>query len=305
MIRILFAIAVVSIPSSALAERPAVEVRLGSVARDQVVAIGRDVVIAGSTSTDVAAVNGDAHVSGRVGGDLVVLGGEAFLSESAEIGGDLFVLGGAIELADGAVVTGRSVSYPSVGAAWLTLLEGPAVGISAFSPVVLAAKFALMMAWMLLVLLLFSTCGRPMLSTAAGVHEAVFRNFFVGLSCVLACVTTSVLLTALNVSVLAAPLLVLLVLGALILKLWGMVGVFCALGNWVGERLSRRLTPLNAAVVGLLVLGVLKFVPFIGVISWTVATLIGVGATLTTKFGRREAWFGSDLRSPAGSAMRP
>ena len=49
--------------------------------------------------------------------------------------------------------------------------------------------------------------------------------------------------------------------------------------------------PLTAATWGLLVLGALKLIPWIGIWSWTAATLIGVGAALSTKFGRREPWF--------------
>ena len=92
---------------------------------------------------------------------------------------------------------------------------------------------------------------------------------------------------------------------ALLLKLWGMVAVFHALGDWVLSRvLHRRWIPLNAAILGLVLLGVLKLIPWVGAWSWTVASLIGVGASLTTKFGRREPWFETALVSPraAGSA---
>jgi hypothetical protein len=40
-----------------------------------------------------------------------------------------------------------------------------------------------------------------------------------------------------------------------------------------------------------LVLGAIKFLPWFGVLAWSTATLIGVGAALSTKFGRREPWF--------------
>ena len=70
----------------------------------------------------------------------------------------------------------------------------------------------------------------------------------------------------------------------------------CMLGDWVALRLlHRNLRPLNAATLGLLLMGAIKFLPFVGVWVWTAATLIGIGATLATKFGRREAWF--DLAS--------
>jgi len=68
--------------------------------------------------------------------------------------------------------------------------------------------------------------------------------------------------------------------------------VFYALGEWLSRRVFRRRPrPLNAATLGLLVMGAVKFLPWIGVWAWTAATLIGIGASLATKFGRREPWF--------------
>jgi hypothetical protein len=47
---------------------------------------------------------------------------------------------------------------------------------------------------------------------------------------------------------------------------------------------------MAATLYGLALLGALKFVPWLGVWTWTAATLVGVGASLETKLGRREAW---------------
>jgi hypothetical protein len=89
-------------------------------------------------------------------------------------------------------------------------------------------------------------------------------------------------------------------LTALVLKLWGTVAVFLALGASVLRRLGRgRPELLEAIVVGLVILGVVKLLPWAGVVAWTVATLIGVGAALRTKFGAREPW----LVSTGASAL--
>ena len=48
--------------------------------------------------------------------------------------------------------------------------------------------------------------------------------------------------------------------------------------------------PLNAVVLGLVLLGGVKMLPFLGTWVWTVASLVGIGAALSTKFGRREPW---------------
>ena len=53
----------------------------------------------------------------------------------------------------------------------------------------------------------------------------------------------------------------------------------------------RRVLALHEAVAGFAVLALLKFVPYLGLWVWTVASFIAVGAALTSKFGRREPWF--------------
>lgn len=283
---------VVPTPAQALVDEadPALVLESGSVARRQLVGVGRDVQVHGEAREDVVALDGSIYITGRVQGDVVALGGSVDLGAAARVTGDVFAVGGTVQAQPGAQLEGRSVSYPDASAAWLTLLEGPTVGLSPFSPVVLGAKIALLAAWLLLVVIFFAVSGREVLATSESVSKEPFRGFVVGLTGVVTIVLTALLLTALSAALVGLPLLVLVVLLALVLKLWGMVAVFHALGDWLARRFQKRLTPLHAATLGLLVLGVLKFVPYVGVIVWTTATLIGVGATLSTKLGRREPW---------------
>jgi len=270
---------------------PALRIEEGGVAH-QLVAVGRDVVIQGEALSDVAALDGSVDVSGQVTGDIVVLRGDARLASTARVTGDVFVVGGTIRAARGAHIGGRMVSYPKASNAWLTLLEGPSIGLGFASRLVLGAKLALLASWAALLLLFFAASGRQVLETAGGVQREPFRSFFVGLTGIVCLVLTGLFFSAFARGLIGVPLLVLVVLLAMVLKLWGMVAVFYALGDWVCRRvLKRRFQPLNAATVGLLVLGAIKFLPWFGVLAWTAATLIGIGAALSTKFGRREPWF--------------
>ena len=288
MMALLLAAAVANGASS----ETALTIEEGSVARSQVVALGRDLLVAGEAVADVVAINGNARITGRVAGDIIVLGGNAVLSSTARAAGDVFVLGGTLEAEQGARIDGRSVSYPTISSAWLTLIEGPSLGLPPTSPVVLGAKMALLAAWMTLTLLLLATSGRGILSTSEQVVADPMRSFFVGLTAVLALTMTGLFFSAFAAALVGVPLLVLVVMLALMLKLWGMVAVFHALGNWLGTRVfRRRFRTLNCALLGLLTLGAIKMIPFVGTWVWTVATLIAVGASLSTKFGRREPWF--------------
>jgi len=270
----------------------ALRLERGSLARHQLVAIGRDLIVDGEAYGDVAAVEGSVEISGRVTGDVVVLGGDVRLLPSARIGGDVSALGGAIQASPGARVEGRMVSYPTASSAWITLMEGPSLGLGFASRLVVGAKLALLAAWAALLLLFFAASGREVLGTADGVRREPFRSFWIGLIGVLALVLTGLFFSVFTGGLVGVPLLVLVVLLAMVLKLWGMVAVFYALGEWLDRRvLHRRLRPLNAATLGLLVMGAVKFLPWIGVWTWTAATLIGIGAALSTKLGRREPWF--------------
>lgn len=276
-------------------ETPALVIEADSFAGRQVVAVGRDVRIAGEALSDVAAFNGSVWVTGKVVGDVIVLNGDAHLGANAQVGGDVLVLGGSVDTVSGARIGGRMVSYPTASSAWITLLEGPTLGLDPFAPLVIGSKLALLAAWVALMLIFFSTSGREVLATSDAIRGDPFRCFFTGLVGVLAIVLTVLLFTALTPAVVSVPLAVLAGLLALVLKLWGMVAIFHALGTWLLARFPRwSRQPLNAATVGLLVLGVAKFLPWVGGWVWTAATLIGVGASLVSKFGRREAWFRLD-----------
>jgi hypothetical protein len=282
--------------ASAVSARPALRLEPGAIARHQLVAVARDIEVDGDALADVAALNGSVLVRGRVKGDVIVIGGSARLGPRASVEGDISVIGGVIQVDPGARIGGRSVAYPNASPTLTTLLEGPSLGLSDASPLVLGAKLALLAAWAALLLLLFAASGRQMLETAEDVRREPFLSFFTGLTGVAALVLTALALTIFLGGLAWAPMLALVALLLLVLKLWGMVAVFYALGDWVALRLlHRNLRPLNAATLGLLLMGAIKFLPYVGVWAWTAATLIGIGATLATKFGRREAWF--DLAS--------
>jgi hypothetical protein len=279
-------------PRRLAAPLPALRLEAGSELRQQLVGIGRDVVVAGDALSDVAALDGSVEVTGRVTGDVIVLRGDARLGPTSRIGGDVFVVGGTVHAAPGAHAGGRMVSYPTASNAWLTLLEGPTLGVGFASRIVVGVKLALLAAWAALLLLLFASSGRQVMETADGVRREPFRSFFIGLTGVLALTLTAIFFGAFARGLVGVPMLALVVFFAIVLKLWGMVAVFYAMGDWLlRDVLKKRVRPLNAATLGLLLLGAVKFLPWFGVIAWTAATLIGIGASLSSKFGRREPWF--------------
>ena len=274
------------------AERPAYVLSEGSLVRNQVVAMARDLVIDGECRAGAAALGGSARISGSIAGDLVVVGGDVELSVGAEVAGDVFVFGGQINNL-GATVGGRSVAYPTAPSTWLLLLEGPALGRSALAPDVIATKLAVMSAWLVTCLLLVTTARRGTLDTAEVVRQESLRCLLTGVVAVMAAVMTIVFFTSFAGAGVGVPMVALVVLAGVLAKLWGTVAIFVAVGRFLLER-SGRLDelPLTMAMVGIILFGVVKLVPYLGVWVWTLVTLIAVGASLQSKFGRLEPWFG-------------
>lgn len=284
-------------PAAAQAEestvRAAVLIEEGTTVQSQVVAVGRDLVVRGRAMSGVAVIGGSIVVAGAVEGDVVALGGDVRLEADASIEGDVFVLGGSIDVGSG-TIGGRSVALPDVSPSWLLLAEGPALGLDPWSPVVVGMKLALLAAWMVVALVFLVAASPAVASTSRSIGEEPLRNFGIGLVGAVTLFLLILLFGSVLNALLGAPLVVLGLLAALVLKLWGMVAVFCWLGGLLNPRSGRhwRTAPRNT-LYGLSLLGLVKLLPWIGVWVWTAATLVGIGAALSTKFGRREPWLES------------
>ena len=253
--------------------------------------MGRDLVIAGEALRSVATLNGDAEISGTVAGDVVVLGGSARLMGTALVKGDVYVLGGRIDVAAGSEIVGRSVAYPDAPSLLLLLVEGPTLGLDPFSSTVIGAKAALMLAWTLTGLILVTVWGRSLGATAVEIRSDPLRGFMVGLVAVFTMALSVLFVNAFAPLPVGLPLVLLVIVAALVLKLWGTVAVFCSLGIWLRTRFGwTRLDAVATVLLGLVALGLVKMVPYVGVWIWTAVTLVGIGAALTTKLGRHEPW---------------
>lgn len=270
--------------------------REGSVTRDRVIAIGHHLWVEGEVQNDAVVVDGSALVAGTVTGDVIVLGGDAFLVGKAKIGGDVYVLGGKIDSAPGVTIDGRAVAYPGASDVWIALISGPTLGQSSDPRLVFGTKLVLLAFWTLVTLLVFGFGRREVLVTSDSIRQRPFHNFFLGLTGVAAMVLTALFVTAFLGALVGLPLIILVAVVALVLRFWGMVAIFHALGSWILRRLTPPLrlklqsAPIQAATWGLVALGMVKLVPYLGLWTWSLATFIGVGAALQTRLGRFDPW---------------
>jgi len=243
------------------------------------VAVGGDVVIAGGQvsldgiiSGDVEIFSGIATLHGQVGGDVIAKIEETFtIADGAVINGNLVYQAAAADalvLGDGAVVTGRVV-FEEIAATEIGINENNTVAIAGgivFGQLVVAIITALILT------LLFK-------NTSVKIVQSVVQNplRLLGYG-VVSLVVLPVVAILLLVTVVGAPLglMLLLVYGLLLL-----VAVFYAsvvTGGWLGHTIgwtNQSLVTWKHVLGGAVVLTLISLVPIVG---W----IVGLGVFLIT-----------------------
>lgn len=251
-----------------------------------IVRFGEDIEIEEGevVSGDLVVFGGDAIVAGTVEGNVTVLGGDVELKSTAEIDGELTVLGGRIEREPGAevkegVTSGRRF-IPRRGF-WIDPTTWFGFSLL-FNFLTLLGTLAL---GAIVVALLPDYSEKIALFIAREPWQAVG----VGFLALLLVVPAIVLLAITIIGILLIPLFIIFVVAAYI---YGYIAASLLIGKRIFEvSKASASTPIAEAVVGILVVGLLRFIPFVGGLIGLVVGLLGFGAVLLTKFGTGRPWF--------------
>ena len=269
--------------------------------------LGGDVYVNGSVSGDVVAIGGDVYIEngGVVKGDVVAVGGGVTIRPNGYVGGDAVAVGGKIAIEEGGTVEGDKVdlsmipvpfvrshvfrhgqTYPSFGKGLESIgkliLFGPLFGVLGLM------GFAIFTGLLLLKILF--QCAVAVLSIwmaparvrvmAAYTRLEPLKVFLAGLvSAILIPITVILLL----VTILGIPLIPVLLLLVFIARLFGFVGI----ALWAGWFLpgSEQRSDMHTALLGVLVLGLLRFIPVVGLFVRIVAGFMAIGVVVMTRFG--------------------
>jgi cytoskeletal protein CcmA (bactofilin family) len=268
----------------------------GQTAED-ITACGGNVVVLGRVNGDVAAYGGDVNVSpsgivdgdistyggrveiaGLVEGNVTSYGGGVTLDDTAHITGDVNSYGGRITKAPGATVEGSlERNHPSS----FSLTNWPFWG----SPFGFPFPVISIAIWVLLAAALAHWFPQRTLRVGEVMFGRLPRSLAVGvLSWVLGLILAFILaLTIIGIPVALALLLVLAV-GAIV----GNVAIGWLIGRGILQRIARRdYSPAIEAMVGAAILAIIEAIPFLGFLLSIFIALLGVGATLLSRFGSR------------------
>jgi uncharacterized RDD family membrane protein YckC len=284
---------------------------------------------------EVRVVFGDATIEGRVEGDVLVVLGSARLSGSPVIGGSLVVVGGGVTADADArvgrelVVVGGTLTAPPtfspygdqvvVGTPWFGemlrdvspwftrgLLWGRMIVPD------LEWVWTIVVLFFLIYLALNTVFDRAVGTTADVMVERPLGAFLGGLLVLLLAAPVLAIVAATVVGLAVVPFLL---CGLVVAGLVGKTAVARAMGRSVlrTESGERRGAAFLAFILGFALLTLAYMVPLLGVVTWALTSVLGLGAATAAARGhlRRERRVSAPLppaaavTAPAASAVAP
>jgi len=264
--------------------------------------LGQDLVIGPDDITrDAAVVFGDATVSGRVTGNLVVLFGTATIQKSAIIDGDFVSIGGKATVEPGAtarrdvIVVGGPLDAPagfSAGGGQIVIGSGMFGGsLEAIVPYLsrglawgriivpdLPWVWGIVTIFFLIYAALNLIFERPVRTCAMTLQNRPLTTFGAGMLVLLLIGPICVLLVFSVIGIAVVPFLICAMIAAAII---GKVAV----ARWIGMTAieedpdGNRAHAARSFVIGFAVLTIAYLIPVVGLISWALAAVLGLGSS--------------------------
>lgn len=252
-----------------------------------IVKFGSDLVVEERMRVrDAVAIGGHVTVNGVVEHDVVAVAGSVMLGSNAVVGRNVVSVGGAIEKAEGAEVRGdlfevnipglssvlRSVSWPS----WQELRW--AFGV---------ISFIAFLGFLALALLIVAILPKPVGLISSAVENSTLMVALWGLLGAVLIVPLAVFLVISVVGIVLIPLEIFLVLCAFLV---GYIAVAQLIGKKITAALRRPDQPmLWETFWGLIVLWGVSWVPVLGWLINSVASLLGFGGVIGALLSARKS----------------
>jgi len=246
--------------------------------------VRRPVVVTIPVSGRVTSLGGDVTIRARVAGDVVVWGGDVRVDPGGQVAGNVVVFGGGVA-GDTAAIRGRILTPGSLTAVYLSEARRPPWRSTDLPWTTFAGlRLFILALWTLAASLLLRFWSREVSRAAAVFEESPGLAAASGIVGVVFLFLAAIAaLTALPGGV-RLPAAAVLIAAALAMKVFGMTALFI----FVGRRLSgwnRASSRPAALALGLAVCGAVSLLPVAGPIVWSAASILAVGAALSTRFG--------------------
>jgi len=262
--------------------------------RKAVVTIGGNSEVDGEVGEGVVAVMGNVHLKpgAKINEDAVAVMGTLTVDSGVKIAGDAVSVGGKFNIADGAKIHGQKVNVglpmPFSNVEWLG--KWLKYCVFEFRPLAPQVGFVWIIAGVFFLLYLFvaAVFPRPVQVCVDGLTQRPATTFLMGLLTKILVPVVFLILAVTGIGLIVVPfLMAALFFGAVV----GKVAVL----EWLGLQIGRRFgsgfqKPLVAFLIGTILLTLLYLVPILGLLTYTILSVWGLGCAVTAAFSsmRRE-----------------
>ncbi|MCE5322228.1 hypothetical protein LLG46_02810 [bacterium] len=255
--------------------------------QDRVQVTGNVTVGPGETVGDAVAVMGNVTVKGHVTGEATAVMGNIVVENGGVVDGNATTVCGQVIQKNGGKIKGQTTSVGGwkgisgipwgwAGFGWIFGLWGD-------------LAYALVMA--VLAALVVALFPARMETVAGTLLEQPGRSALFGIVSGLLIVPVTMLLILTIIGIPLVPLEILLIIIAFIV---GQICAGLAVGNRIISAINKPPLPsVLAAAIGMLVLGIVKMMPFIGGLLVFAMYVLAFGAVIITGFGTHKNWFGN------------
>jgi hypothetical protein len=256
--------------------------------------IGGNAVVEGKVRQSVVAIGGTITVSGEVGDAVVGIGSRITVKSTAIINGDVVALGGTLEKEPGCTIRGDTVYFQSAEIGDKIFGQGLFKGIFSLSllPIILLIKLIGIFIWLVLAAIGAALFPKPIAFAAGEIRRSFWSVFGIGILSLIIFTGLVIFAAILSIILIGIPVLLALVAAGFIIKVFGRLAVFYFFGDSLLRAFgSKRISAMGAVLMGLLVVSLISFLPFVGFLVLLILNIAGWGVAVRTKFGTTQNMF--------------
>ncbi len=248
--------------------------------------VGKELTVTEPVEGNVIAILANVHVDAPVSGNVIVWGGDAVLGPNGSVRGNLSVFAGDVSGPAGRslAVTGAVSTPGSLLRLYLEEMHRAPWEDAARRPALRGLRVMALSLWLFASLVLLYAFGSPFARAAAATEADWRSSLLAGALGVLTLFLAAAAALALLPAAVSIPIALVFATIAVAAKIFGMAALFLL----VGQKLLRNVSPPRrpaALVAGFTVLSIASFLPLVGALLWSVASIAAVGIALSSRFG--------------------
>lgn len=252
---------------------------------NHVVQVGSDLTIAEKQVVeDATAIAGSVIVlkDGHVLGDAVSLGGDVVLKSGARVDGNVNAIGGEIIRQPGSTVGGDKVTVFDGHRGMMRGMRRWGMGgvLGGLYLLSAAVNGVLVLAIAIVGIVLMALAPHFLQTITRTIRHAPVKSGVWGLCGAIVLLLLGILLGGSVLGVVVLPVVNLVALAA------GLLGMI-SMGLWIGQGLLHRRSSIPQFLVGMLILGLVGFIPLVGGSILVIISLFGFGGVLLSQWESR------------------